>query len=47
MELSEFSEFGIWGFGLRLEGFDYRIQALESKANKSKIFKLYYGKLGV
>ena len=25
MEFSEFSEFGVWGFGLRVWGFDYRM----------------------
>ena len=29
------------------EGFEYRIQGLESKTNNSNILKLYYGKCGV
>ena len=47
MEFSEFSEFGVWGFGLRVEGFEYRIQGLGTKTNSSKTLKLYYGKFGV
>ena len=42
MECSEFSEFGVWGFGHRVECFDYRIPVLESKTNNSIMIKLYY-----
>ena len=42
MECSEFSEFGVWGFGHRVECFEYRIPVLESKTNDSIMLKLYY-----
>ena len=42
MECSEFSEFGVWGFGHRVECFEYRIPVLESKTNNSIMIKLYY-----
>ena len=37
MEFSEFSEFGVRGFGRRAWGFDCRIQGLESKTNLENI----------
>ena len=41
MECSEFSEFGVWGVGRRVECFEYGIPVLESKTNNSIMIKLY------
>ena len=42
MEFSEFSEFGVWGFGLRVRAFEYRIPGFESKATTSTMLNPYY-----